>query len=64
MSTESDESVLEEGFMENARCVDCEEEFFKINLDVDLTGRLVDVVDHCRQLPLHLYLPVQWLKNV
>ena len=58
MSVESDKSVLEEGFMIDARHASCEEVFFRINRDIDLTGRLADVVDHCRQLPLHLHLLV------
>ena len=59
VSIESDESILEEGLMADARCVGREEEFFRINQGTDPTSRLVDVVDRCRQLPLRLRLLVQ-----
>ena len=47
--------------MEDARSVGREEEFFSINLGVDLKGRLADVADHYKHLPFRLRLPVQWL---
>ena len=42
-----------------------EEEFFRITPGADLTGRLADVMDTCRQLLLflRLHLPVQWLNE-
>ena len=49
--------------MADARCAGCEEEFFRINPRVDPKGRLADVTDRYRQLPLRLCLPVQWLNE-
>ena len=49
--------------MADARRVGCKEELFRINQGDDLTGRLADVANHCRQLPLYLRLPVQWLNE-
>ena len=63
MSVESDESILKEGLMVDARHDSREKEFFRINLGVGPMGRLVDVADRCKQLPLHLRLPVQWLNE-
>ena len=63
MSVESDESILEEGLMEDVRCAGREEEFFRINLDANSTGQLTDVVDHYRQLCLRLCFPVHWLNE-
>ena len=62
-SVESDESIPGEGLMVDARRASREEEFFRINQGADPTGQLLDVTDHCRQLPLHLRLPVQWLNE-
>ena len=63
VSIKSDESIPGEGFMADARCTGRKEEFFKINLGANPKGQLADVVDHCRQLPLHLRLPIQWLNE-
>ena len=63
VSVESDKFIPDEGLITNTRGVGREEEFFRINLGVNPKGRLVDVVDHCKQLPLHLCLPVQWLNE-
>ena len=49
--------------MADARRIGRREEFFRINSSADMTGQLVDVVDRCRQLPLRLRLPVQWLNE-
>ena len=54
MSIDSDEFVPEEGLMADARHIDREEEFLIINPGTDPTGRLANIVDHCRQLPLLL----------
>ena len=62
MSAESDESIHREG-LANARRAGREEEFFRINPDADPKGQLADVADHCRQLPIHLHLPIQWLNE-
>ena len=59
VSVKSDESVSEEGVMADARRSGREVEFFRINPNADMTGRLVDVTDRCRQLPLRLLLPIQ-----
>ena len=61
ISIESNESIPREGLMADARHAGHEEEFFSINLGADLRGRLADIADHCKQLPLHLRLPIQWL---
>ena len=45
--------------MEDARSVGREEEFFSINLGADLKGRLADVADHYKHLPLRLHPHVQ-----
>ena len=63
ISVERDESVLGEGLMADARRAGREEESFRINSSPDSTGRLADVADNCRQLPLHLHHPVQWLNE-
>ena len=63
MSAESDESIPREGHMADARCARHEEEFFRINPGVDPKGQLTNVTNCCRQLPLHLRLPVQWLNE-
>ena len=47
--------------MADARRAGREEEFFRINSNANPTGQLTDVANHCRQLPLCLYLLVQWL---
>ena len=49
--------------MADVRHVGREEEFFRINPSVDSTGLLADFVDRCRQLPLHLCLPIQCLNE-
>ena len=61
VSIESNESIPGEGLMADARHAGREEEFFIINPGADLMIQLVDVVDHCRQLPLRLRLclPIQ-----
>ena len=61
VSVESDESIPREGLMADIRCVGREEEFFNINPGADPEGRLADVADRCRHLPLHLL--VQWLNE-
>ena len=63
MSAEGDESIHRERLMADARCAGHEEEIFRINPGVDPKGRLENVADHCRQLPLHLRLPVQRLNE-
>ena len=49
--------------MAEARHTSRKEAFFRINLDLNLTSRLVDVSDQCRQLLLHLRFPIQWLNE-
>ena len=49
--------------MADARRGGREEEFFSINPGADLEGWLMDVADHCKHLPLHLHLPIQWLNE-
>ena len=63
MSIKSNESIPSEGLMADARRAGREVEFFRINPSADPKGRLVDVVNRCRHLPLHLRLPVQWLNE-
>ena len=63
VSIERDESIPGEGLMADARRVGHGEEFFRINPCADPMGWLTDVADHCRQLPLHLRLFVQWLNE-
>ena len=63
MSVKSDESVLGECLMVDVRRASSEEEFLRINLGADPTVYLADVTDCCRQLLLHLRLPVQWLNE-
>ena len=63
MSIESDKSIPREGLMTNSRRAGREEEFFKIKLSADSTGRLADVENRCRQPPLCHCLPVQWLNE-
>ena len=48
MSIESDESIPRKGLMADVRRTGREEEFFRINLGADPTGRVADVADHCR----------------
>ena len=49
--------------MADARCAGRENEFFRSNPGADPTGWLVDVANHCKQLPLHLRLLIQWLNE-
>ena len=63
MSVDSDNSILREGLMANARRTGHEKEFFRINLGVDPTSQLADVADHCRQLPICLLLSVKLLNE-
>ena len=49
--------------MADVRRASRDEEFFSINLGVDVKGRLADVVDRCKHLPLRLCLIVQWLNE-
>ena len=57
MSIENNESIPEKVLMVDARRVGRVKEFFRINPGVDPKGRLTDVADRCRQLPIHLHLP-------
>ena len=65
VSVESDESIPKEGLMADARRAGVEEKF----QGADLTVRLANVTDCCRQLPLCLRLrlclrlPIQWLNE-
>ena len=59
VSTESNKSIPSEGLMVDGRCASHGELFFRINLCTDPMSRLADVMDRCRQFPLHL--SIQWL---
>ena len=63
MSIKSDESILEEGPMADARHTGHEEEFFSFNLGADSKGWLTDIADRCKHLPFRLRLLVQWLNE-
>ena len=63
VSVERDSSIPREGLMADAKCTGREVEFFIIDSGADPMGRLADVSNCCKQHPLHLRLPIQWLNE-